>query len=74
MSAPKPSRSDQAKNYLRYSGLGFQMMGVIFAGAYGGHWLDGRTGWKIPVFTIVLSLSGIAAAMMMLFRETREKP
>ena len=74
MSAPRPSHRDQAKNYLRYSGLGFQMMGVIFAGAYGGHLIDGRTGWRIPVFTIALSLGGIAVAMVLLFRETRQKP
>ena len=28
-------------NYLRFSGLGLQMAGVILAGVLGGRWLDG---------------------------------
>ncbi|MCL4282304.1 MAG: AtpZ/AtpI family protein [Flavobacteriales bacterium] len=61
------------RDYARFSGIGFQMAGIIGLGAYGGWWLDGRTGWKFPVFTLAGSLGGVAAAMWILFKETRTR-
>lgn len=69
--APKARKGYE--NYLRYSGLGLQMAFTILAGTLGGRWLDGRTGWRIPVFTLVGALAGIAAAMVLLFKETRQR-
>lgn len=60
-------------SYLRYTGLGFTMIGIILVCCFGGYWLDGRVGWRYPVFTIALSLFGIAAAMLHLFKETGRK-
>ncbi len=61
-------------NYLRYTGLGFTMMGIILVFTFGGWWLDGQLTWKFPVFTIVLSLLGITGSMVYLFKETGRKP
>lgn len=58
------------KNYLRYTGLGFTMVGIILAFTFGGWWLDKWLEWKIPVITIVLSLVGVATSMYYLFKET----
>ncbi|MCC7503024.1 MAG: AtpZ/AtpI family protein [Flavobacteriales bacterium] len=60
-------------NYLRYSGLGLQMAGVILAGVLGGRWLDGRIGWKFPALTLAGALLGITGAMLFLFKETGRK-
>jgi hypothetical protein len=60
-------------NYLRYSGLGLQMAGVILAGVLGGRWLDGRIGWKFPALTLLGALLGITGAMLFLFKETGRK-
>lgn len=68
---PAPKVRKGYENYLRYSGLGFQMALTILAGTLGGRWLDGRTGWRFPVFMLVGALGGIAAAMVLLFKETR---
>jgi F0F1-type ATP synthase assembly protein I len=57
-------------NYLRYTGLGFTMIGIVLVCCFGGWWLDGLIGWKYPVLTILLSLIGIAGAMFHLFKET----
>ncbi|MCB0792536.1 MAG: AtpZ/AtpI family protein [Flavobacteriales bacterium] len=57
-------------DYLRYSALGLQMAGMILAGVLGGRWVDHHIGWKFPVFTLVLAFSGIAGAMVFLFKET----
>ncbi len=60
-------------SYLRYSGMGLQMAGVILAGVLGGRWLDGRIGWEFPALTLLGALLGIAGAMLFLFKETGRK-
>lgn len=60
-------------NYLRYTGLGFTMIGIILAFCFAGYWLDKAIGWAYPVLTILLSLSGIAGAMVYLFKETAKR-
>jgi F0F1-type ATP synthase assembly protein I len=41
----------------------FQMIGIILVATWGGIKLDKLTGWETPVFTIVLSLLGVFAAI-----------
>ena len=65
--------SKRAANYMRYSALGFQMMGIIMAGVFGGYYLDKYLELGFPIFTLCLSLFGIGAAMYFLFKETGRK-
>ena len=65
--------SQRAQNYMRYSALGFQMMGIILLGVYGGYSLDKYLTWEFPLFTLILSLLSIAVAMYFLFKETGKK-
>jgi ATP synthase protein I len=51
------------KDFARYSGLAFQMIGIILFTTWGGIELDKLTGFKHPVFTIILSLLGVFAAI-----------
>lgn len=71
---PTPNDIERTKkgynNYLRYTGLGFTMVGTILAFTFAGYWLDKVLSWKFPVFTIVLSLLGIVGSMVYLFKET----
>jgi F0F1-type ATP synthase assembly protein I len=60
---PKPSRNKGANDFARYTGLAFQMLGIILVTVWGGKKLDTLTGWETPVFTIVLSLLGVFAAI-----------
>ncbi len=48
------------------------MAGCVAAFTLLGHWVDGFTGWRIPAFTLVGALVGIAGAMLYLFRTTRK--
>lgn len=57
-------------NYLRFTGLGFTMLGIVLVFTFGGWWLDRQVHWPFPVFTLTLSLLGIAGAMVYLFKET----
>jgi ATP synthase protein I len=60
---PKNLQNKGIKDFARYSGMAFQMAGIILVTVWGGVKLDKLTGWHTPVFTIVLSLLGVFAAI-----------
>jgi F0F1-type ATP synthase assembly protein I len=64
---PKSPENDQENrglnNYARYSGIGVQMVIIILITVWGGIKLDKLFLLETPVFTIVLSLLGVAAAI-----------
>jgi F0F1-type ATP synthase assembly protein I len=51
------------KTYTRYSGIAVQMIVIILVSVWGGRKLDELAGTEVPVFTAVLSLLGVAAAI-----------
>lgn len=55
--------------FAKYSGLAFQMGGVIFITVWGGQKLDEITASKTPVFTIVLSLLGVIGAIYVAIKD-----
>lgn len=64
--APNPQRP-RGNNFIKYSGLGLQMLAVIGLGTWLGIWLDGRFG-SSPWATIVLMLVSVFAAMYQVIR------
>ena len=50
-------------DFARYSGMAFQMIAVILITTWGGIELDKLTKTETPVFTIILSLLGVFAAI-----------
>ncbi len=60
---PKNLQNKGINDFARYSGLAFQMIGIILVTVWGGVKLDKITGWHTPVFTIVLSLLGVFSAI-----------
>lgn len=59
------SKNDNLKNvnsYAKYSGLAFEMLGIIILGVWGGIKLDALFDTK-PLLTVVLSLGGVALAI-----------
>lgn len=50
-------------DYARYTGIAFQMGVIIFLTTWGGIKLDQLAGFSNPVFTIILSLLGVFAAI-----------
>ena len=63
----------QYNAYVRYSNLAVQMMVIIGGGTYGGFRLDKYLGWKVPVFTIVLSLLSVTAAIWFAVKDLLKK-
>ncbi|MBP5667340.1 MAG: AtpZ/AtpI family protein [Salinivirgaceae bacterium] len=69
------SKNDNLKNvnnYAKYSGVAFEMLGIIVFGVWGGIRLDARLGTK-PLLSVVLALAAVAAAMYLIIVRTREK-
>jgi F0F1-type ATP synthase assembly protein I len=60
---PKKLQNKGIQDFAKYSGLAFQMIAIILVTVWGGVKLDKLTGWHTPVFTIVLSLLGVFAAI-----------
>jgi len=59
----KNPRNKGFHDYARYSGIAFQMVGIILLTTWGGIKLDDLAGFSKPVFTIILSLLGVFAAI-----------
>lgn len=67
----QPSKKKNQKNpqnkglndFARYSGMAFQMIAVILITTWGGIELDKLAKFNTPVFTIILSLLGVFAAI-----------
>jgi len=64
----KPLDKDQSSRFLKYSGMATQMLGTILVFTYGGYRLDEWQQNKVPVWTLVLSLTSIAASLYLLIR------
>jgi F0F1-type ATP synthase assembly protein I len=60
---PKDRRNKGLKDFARYSGIAFQMFAIILITVWGGMKLDKLAGNQTPVFTIILSLMGVFAAI-----------
>ena len=76
----KPSSPEDRKQiqnrynaYARYSSFAIQMMVIIAAGTYGGFRLDKYLGWKFPLFTVVLSLLSVVAAIWYAIKDFLKK-
>lgn len=66
----KPSRSS---NYLRYSGLGLQLLLTILIAGWLGYELDEYMGNKYPVFMLLFGTVGFFGIMYKLYRNVNRK-
>lgn len=77
MEEPQPLKKKNSKNqgnkglndFGKYSGIAFQMVAVIALTTWGGIKLDKLAGFEKPVFTIILSLLGVFAAIYTAIRD-----
>ena len=65
----KGLKNKGVRDFARYSGIAFQMMAIILVATWGGIKLDKLTGFENPVFTIILSLLGVFAAIYTIIRD-----
>jgi ATP synthase protein I len=60
---PKKQENKGINEYAKYTGIAFQMVAIIAVTTWGGTKLDKLAGFETPVFTIILSLLGVFAAI-----------
>ncbi len=61
--SPKKQENKGLNDFARYSGIAFQMFAIIAITTWGGIKLDKIAGFEKPVFTVILSLLGVLAAI-----------
>lgn len=61
--------SGNLTNWAKFSGMAFQMFAVIFITVWGGRKLDQIADNNTPVFTIILSLLGVFAAIYTVLKD-----
>lgn len=73
-SSSKKNPLDNDRNaYMRYASMGTQMIAIIGLGVFGGYNLDKHFQFKVPVFTLVLSLLSVAAAIYLSIKDFLKK-
>lgn len=55
-------------NFAKYSGLGFEMLGIIFLGTFAGVKLDEKRAGEFQIFTVVFSLLSVLLALYLVLR------
>ena len=60
---PKNLPNKGLSDFGKYSGMAFQMLAIILITTWGGIELDKLAKFHTPVFTIILSLLGVFAAI-----------
>ncbi|HUX96110.1 MAG TPA: AtpZ/AtpI family protein [Bacteroidales bacterium] len=60
---PKKQEDKGLNDYVKYSGMAFQMVAIIAIATWGGIKLDKIAGFEKPVFTIIFSLLGVFGAI-----------
>ncbi len=69
----KKNRPDNRNDYMRYASMGTQMLIIMVLGVFGGFYLDKWLGLKIPVFTLLLSLLSVFAAIYLSVKDFIKK-
>ncbi len=66
---PKKQEDKGLNDYVKYSGMAFQMVAIIAIATWGGLKLDKIAGFEKPVFTIILSLLGVFGAIYSVLKD-----
>lgn len=68
----KRKNNDSKKNHLyyfaKYSGLAFEMLGIIILGVFAGIKLDEIRGAEFPLWTMLLSLFAVFASLYIVIK------
>jgi F0F1-type ATP synthase assembly protein I len=77
--APKPGalppnkKLNRYNTYLRYSGLGLQLLLTIGVSGWLGYKLDQYVGNKYPLFMLLLGFMGFAGSMYNIYRSIKRQ-
>lgn len=60
-------------NYLQYSGIAFQIIGIMLLGVFGGKKLDNYFQTSSPYFTLALSILAVFMSLYFIIKEVIKK-
>ena len=77
-SQPKKKKSDSQgrsglNDYLKYAGMGFQMLAIIGIFSWAGIKLDERSSGEKPIYTAILSLLGVIIGIYTVLKDFIQK-
>lgn len=70
---PPKKKQPTTNNYLKYSGMVFQMLTIIFLGVFAGRKLDERLQSKKPIYTAIMAMLSIFIAIYFVVRDVMKK-
>lgn len=56
-------------NYVKYTNIAIQMAAIITLGVFGGLQLDKLVQWRVPLFTLILSLLSVGLAIYLAIKD-----
>lgn len=65
----KKADMEHMKTYVRYSGLGFQVIIIILLGAWLGKWLDEKLSNDFPALTLTITFLSVFLSMYYLYKK-----
>lgn len=72
---PQPPRSEEEKrksaikDWAKYSGLAFQLLGACLAGVFIGRWLDAKMQLERPLWAVFLTILFMVASLYALYKQ-----
>jgi len=69
----KDNFKNSLNSYAKYSGIAFQMAGVIFLGTWGGYKLDELFKLEDHILTVILSLVSVVLAIYVAVKDFLKK-
>ena len=67
--SPEEKRKSAIKDWAKYSGLAFQLLGACLAGVFIGRWLDAKMQLERPLWAVFLTVLFMVAALYSLYRQ-----
>ena len=65
---PSHKKRNQYNSYLKYSGLGIQLLVTLAVTGWLGYLLDGYLNFEFPVFMLLFGFSAFGASMYQVYR------
>ena len=65
--------NNNSNNYMRYIGLGIQLMSGVGLAVWLGYWIDQKAHWGMPIFVWVLPMIILAYMLVKLVQEFSKK-
>ncbi|MBL7796795.1 MAG: AtpZ/AtpI family protein [Saprospiraceae bacterium] len=71
LKSPEEKQKSAIKDWAKYSGLAFQLLGACLAGVFIGRWLDAKMQLERPLWAVFLTIFFMVASLVSLYRQLK---